>query len=173
MVICPDCKKQVQDGSAFCDNCGAKISETVFCTNCGEKISTALTQCPKCGTPLIEKFSDVENQKKQKKTFPIKLLLSGAGILAVVLLLIVVMVPKEDAGRNYGMYIKNGEIFYTDFSAKKEPLQISEHLNEEITYYGYQATSIGSLTEVINDGNFIIYPGKRNDMVNTVYITET
>ena len=121
MAICPDCKKQVQDDSAFCDSCGAKISETVFCTNCGEKISTTLTECPKCGTSLIEKFSNAENQKKRKKTFPIKLLLSGVGIMAVVLVLIVTMVSKEEAGKNYGMYIKNGEIFYTDFSVKKEP----------------------------------------------------
>lgn len=163
MAICPDCKKQVQDGSAFCDNCGAKIPETVFCTNCGEQISTTLTKCPKCGTSLIEKFSDEENKKKCRKSFPIKLLLSGVGIMAVVLLLIVTMTPKENAEKNYGMYIKNGEIFYTDFSAKKEPLQISEHLNGEISYYSYQTPSIGSLIEFVKDGNLIIYPGKQNE----------
>ena len=163
MAICPDCKKQVQDGSAFCDNCGAKISETVFCTNCGEQISATLAKCPKCGTLLIENFSDAKNKKKCRKSFPIKLLLSGVGIMVVVLLLIVTMTPKENAEKNYGMYIKNGEIFYTDFSAKKEPLQISEHLNGEISYYSYQTPSIGSLIEFVKDGNLIIYPGKQNE----------
>lgn len=52
MIICPKCKKELKDGSKFCDACGAKITDTIFCPNCGNKTSKESAFCEHCGTAI-------------------------------------------------------------------------------------------------------------------------
>lgn len=48
-VKCPNCGKEVPEGSKFCGECGAKIEEYV-CKNCGEKLAPGSKFCGNCGT---------------------------------------------------------------------------------------------------------------------------
>lgn len=48
-IKCPNCGKDVPEGSKFCAECGTKIEETV-CKNCGAKLAPNAKFCPECGT---------------------------------------------------------------------------------------------------------------------------
>lgn len=64
--ICPKCKTQLNVGSQFCNNCGAKVAygvqcpkcnstvqpDSKFCNNCGTAIGGPAV-CAKCGTDLV------------------------------------------------------------------------------------------------------------------------
>ena len=76
MITCPKCHAQLEDGSRFCDSCGAPIPETpadpvqtpepavqqpeaetppsaaVYCPYCGQPTADASPFCPNCGKPL-------------------------------------------------------------------------------------------------------------------------
>ena len=65
MIICPKCKKELKDGSKFCDACGAKITDTIFCPNCGNKTSKESAFCEHCGT-AIKKNVTAETKAEEK-----------------------------------------------------------------------------------------------------------
>ncbi len=48
-IKCPECGHELQEGSKFCMNCGAKIEE-IKCKNCGAKLDAGAKFCPECGT---------------------------------------------------------------------------------------------------------------------------
>lgn len=48
-IKCPNCGKDVPEGSKFCAECGTKIEEIV-CKNCGKKLAPNVKFCPECGT---------------------------------------------------------------------------------------------------------------------------
>ena len=48
-IKCPNCGKDVPEGSKFCAECGAKI-EQATCKNCGAKLGPNAKFCPECGT---------------------------------------------------------------------------------------------------------------------------
>lgn len=71
MINCPNCGKELADGTFFCDNCGTKqpepapavepapaaepaapAVETIFCANCGQQSSTEFAFCQNCGASL-------------------------------------------------------------------------------------------------------------------------
>lgn len=66
MITCPKCHAQLEDGSRFCDSCGAPIPEqaaaetislvNIFCPHCGKQASSENPFCPDCGKPLEEKI---------------------------------------------------------------------------------------------------------------------
>ena len=49
MIQCPQCKKELPDGTAFCDECGTKIEPAFFCPNCGTQASKSAAFCGNCG----------------------------------------------------------------------------------------------------------------------------
>lgn len=51
---CPNCNKEVQDGSKFCNHCGHKFEKenTIKCTNCGHMIPADSKFCPDCGEKI-------------------------------------------------------------------------------------------------------------------------
>ena len=57
MLICPNCGKELAEGTAFCDNCGTAIpaapaAETVFCANCGTQTDASSEFCQNCGAAV-------------------------------------------------------------------------------------------------------------------------
>ena len=48
MIQCPECRMQIPDGSAFCDQCGKELK---WCPEC--KRPKRGTECPVCGSDLI------------------------------------------------------------------------------------------------------------------------
>ena len=62
---CRACKKEIPDGSTFCNICGANQSGPDYCVQCGTEIPSDSTVCPKCGFSLntdikTEIFTDPE-----------------------------------------------------------------------------------------------------------------
>lgn len=60
---CRRCNAEIEDGSLFCSECGAKQEEIgkeqaevkfLFCPNCGTKLEQGAMFCSECGTRLIE-----------------------------------------------------------------------------------------------------------------------
>ena len=50
MIVCPNCKAQVVDGSKFCNYCGAKLENK--CPNCGATVTPDSVFCAECGHKL-------------------------------------------------------------------------------------------------------------------------
>lgn len=46
---CQNCGHEVPEGSAFCNHCGATVSDTFECPSCHEMIPASSVFCPKCG----------------------------------------------------------------------------------------------------------------------------
>lgn len=51
-MICPNCKKQIPDGSAFCGYCGREIPKVPLCTHCGAELRPNDRFCGVCGAPV-------------------------------------------------------------------------------------------------------------------------
>lgn len=164
MMICPRCGKELADGTRFCDGCGAQICETVFCPRCGEQNSADFSFCQRCGAALQGEL------EKKKSGLPFRDLLrnravvfGGIGVIAAVAVVLVVSLIAGGFGggrNNYALYIKNGEINYTDFS-KNGPIEISSRLGG----YGDSAmsglaNSIGPYVVLCSDGRTMFYPDR-------------
>jgi uncharacterized Zn finger protein (UPF0148 family) len=63
MITCSRCKSQLEDGSIFCDYCGARIASSgaplppvargnLTCTKCGQPVMAGEAFCEKCGASL-------------------------------------------------------------------------------------------------------------------------
>jgi len=50
-IVCPSCKSHNPEGSQFCNNCGARLSNT--CPNCGAPVASGMKFCNGCGTKLV------------------------------------------------------------------------------------------------------------------------
>lgn len=54
-ITCPNCRAQVLEGAAFCDNCGAPLAEaavTNLCPNCRSTVRPDALFCDHCGHDL-------------------------------------------------------------------------------------------------------------------------
>ena len=51
-MTCPNCKKQIPDGSAFCGYCGREIPKVPLCTRCGAALRPNDRFCGVCGAPV-------------------------------------------------------------------------------------------------------------------------
>ena len=60
MIICPNCKEEIEDKSHFCDQCGQELS---YCTNCG-RVGKG-RRCTHCGG-LMAKPDELEKNKNSE-----------------------------------------------------------------------------------------------------------
>lgn len=56
--LCPNCRKPVTNGSAFCDSCGLRVSPPPACAKCNLPLAPDTHFCEACGTPVGTKPSD-------------------------------------------------------------------------------------------------------------------
>lgn len=78
MLTCPNCHAQLEDGSLFCDSCGARIEppapetapaqeaaqapqtaqapavQSIYCSHCGQQTAADSPFCPNCGASMNE-----------------------------------------------------------------------------------------------------------------------
>ncbi len=122
------------------------VGQTIFCPNCGARNSSQFPFCQDCGASLQEntqaeeipeaQHQDVSGQGLQKVTKPARprlpkfklpkiklpnlpkkvMVLGGAGLAALVIIGVVIALLSGGGADTYGLYIKDSEIFYTDFS---------------------------------------------------------
>jgi uncharacterized membrane protein YvbJ len=62
-MICPKCKKEIEDGSLFCDNCGTRLSEDNLQTkDAGEKTTDRSNIIKRLSASLLEKTKAVDQE---------------------------------------------------------------------------------------------------------------
>lgn len=175
MTTCPKCNKELEEGAKFCDACGAQIFETIFCTNCGEQTSTEFAFCQKCGAAIAEgaeiSVAPAEPAKEKKnplQAIPKKaIMFGGFGIIAlVVIILVASMLSGGGSNDNYGLYLKDGEIVYTDYS-EEGTFEITSRLTNGESIRGFElsdaATILGFNIAFSDDGNRIFFPDRFDD----------
>ena len=58
MSVCKFCGKELANGAAFCDGCGAIVEDDrISCLSCGEKLDPGTTLCPVCGARIYNSSS--------------------------------------------------------------------------------------------------------------------
>lgn len=175
MTTCPKCNKELEEGAKFCDACGAQIFETIFCPNCGEQTSTEFAFCQKCGAAIAEdaEISSAPAEPAKEKKNPLQalpkkaIMFGGIGIITlVVIILVASMFSGGGSSDNYGLYLKDGEIVYTDYS-EEGALEITSRLTNGESISGsdlsYAASTLSSYIAFSDDGNRIFFPDRIDD----------
>lgn len=60
MIICPNCREEIEDDSRFCDQCG---QELVYCSSCG-RVGMG-RRCTHCGG-LMMSYDELQKQRSSK-----------------------------------------------------------------------------------------------------------
>ncbi len=60
MIICPNCKEEIEEQSCYCDQCGQAL---VYCSNCG-RVGTG-RRCTHCGGLMAASGAEQENASHQ------------------------------------------------------------------------------------------------------------
>lgn len=174
MTICKKCGKELKDGSKFCDNCGTQIHETIFCPNCGQENSAELVNCQSCGASLeVAQNTTPALQKRRLSKKVIMVGLAGIMVIAIFAAAIGLFGKGGAKSKNYALYLKDGEIFYNDFS-EKGPQQITTRLysgENDADFYQKFKKALQYLV-YSPDGSLIIYPdkiGSKDDYGNLYY----
>lgn len=175
MIICPKCKKELKDGSKFCDACGAKITDTIFCPNCGNKTSKESAFCEHCGTAIkknvtAETKAEEKSQNKEKRNFDKLPKRFRFGAIAIVVVLLIVFVGKQFVGggnQEYCLYLKDGQMVYDDYS-KDGDYKLTSHLTDEVSasYFGPdQGYIVSRFVSFSENGKYVFYPDKYDEDV--------
>ncbi len=179
---CPSCNKNVPEGAKFCVSCGAPIVEKSFCTACGAEVNPELPFCSKCGVALATAqkaaATPVAAVPKKEKKFPKKLVLFGSigvAALALIILVIVLIVSLFGGENNYGMYMKDDEIFFDNLEGD-DPWQLTSNLidldnlsDQELAELGPQ---LAMFTYMSEDGDYLFFPDKIDNNGFTLYYRE-
>lgn len=174
MTTCPNCNKEIADGTKFCEDCGTQIPETVFCPTCEKQTAAGADFCEECAAAMNQPAAEQPEQTPKKtKKFPKKaLLFTGIGIIAVAVLVFIISAisgEKKMPKNNYALYVKDQEIYFSDLKKSHEPLEVTSKLfdsnidNESIVGEAYDL-----LHEVVlsDDGKYLFFPDKINDDEN-------
>lgn len=172
MITCPNCNKQLEDGTKFCDSCGKQIAETIFCQNCGKESSSEFAFCQNCGASLVEEAISPDNGEKKKFALPKlpfklskKWVAIGCACIAFVLVAVLVSSTLFSGGgnnNNYALYLKDDEMYFTN-NSKAEPWQVTTRLfddgssEDDLADYAYE---IGEYTYLTDDGKILFYIDK-------------
>lgn len=177
MVECSKCNKQFEDGTQNCDQCGAPLYETIFCPNCGTQTSTEFDFCQNCGASIKEGTANTANTDGAQKDgsivvagkkIPKKwLLIGGAGIVALVVLIIVVasIIANLNSNVDFALYYKDDQVSFSDFT-KDGTWQVTSKIFDDaessyVNNAAFQITEDGETLfypdRVVNSSNFALY----------------
>ncbi len=165
MLICPNCGKELAEGTAFCDNCGTAIpaapaAETVFCANCGTQTDASSEFCQNCGAALNAEAAPAPAKKFQITK---KMLTLGAAAVAALALIVVVLCLVFSGGKkDLALYLKDDEIWTNNF-AKKGTFEVTSKLLDGDNAYmkGYCILS--------KDNKTLFFPDKIDSDGYTLY----
>ncbi len=59
-MICPSCKKELEDGALFCKHCGSDVTPTgtIRCPSCNGLLERGVQFCKYCGVSLVNPSSE-------------------------------------------------------------------------------------------------------------------
>ena len=182
MANCPNCNAPLEDDARFCANCGAAITpaeqaaapetaapETIFCPHCGEQTSAAFEYCEHCGADL----NASGGQKEKKAGGPgMKkwLICGGIVVIAAALVIVLISIFGGGGGKGYGLYLKEGEMYYSKLS-KNGAWQVSSDLYDDAgnRELAYASGSISSWITMSSDGKTLFFPDKLGGGVTLYY----
>ena len=143
MIKCPNCKKELADGTKFCTACGTKIDEA------------AASQ---------KKGLDVGKIMETIKAVPKKMWAIGGGILAVAIVAIVAIVvlmgmaPKD----KYVVYLKDGDLYMSMLDGK-DPIELAKKfVSDDANANSTEILMSRGYIRFSEDGNTVFFPKKMN-----------
>lgn len=155
---CKSCGKEIANGSAFCEFCGARVDGPapsgqpfVFCPNCGKKCAAGEAYCDACGAKL---------QEKKKIPLALKILLVP-GALLVIGMWAFVITHVLFGGFSFGgsqrklLYIKDDELLMADLKRDKDPMEVTDDCLEEEDSVGMR--SFSSRERFGQHGSYLYY----------------
>lgn len=192
MVTCPKCGKVLEDGTKFCEICGAQIPEKVFCSSCGAENDAQCAFCQTCGAkmaadvaseqaaapaaPVKEKKNPLAGVLETVKKLPKKIwMFAGVGVVAVVAIVVVLsLLLGGSKKQNVALYIKDGEIYYNQMKKKAEPMELTEKLinsglGSMVGNLSNMGERLGYYIRFNKDGSKIFYPDRIDESGMTLY----
>ena len=118
MITCPNCKKELADGTKFCTGCGTALEEAPVV----EEATVVETTPAEKNAPAF----DVSKIVDAIKNVPKKMWAIGGGILAAIVVVIVAVVvilgmaPKD----KHVVYLKDGELYLSMLDGK-DPIELT------------------------------------------------
>lgn len=180
MLICPNCRRQLPDGTKFCSGCGTPLQVA------GSPVSAPVTPAEPVpqAEPVPAGAAEKPNAsgkvgaaagkiKDAAKKIPAKYLKIGGIVLAALLLILLVAgLFGGGSSGDYVLYIKDDQIWYNDFS-KNAPYEITDDLMDDADNYTlqYYADDIGSSIHITENGKTMFYMDKTDsdDGTATLY----
>lgn len=167
-VNCPKCGSQAEVGFKFCEVCGTPLADNARPLTENAKPMVASTRPPVSNANTQIMQLKMQPVKKSVRKWPI---FAGAGVLAIAVIVLAVVLLGGNS--YYGLFLKDNEIFCTDFS-KDQPWQLSsgflriildEFSNEDVeVLYRKLANDGGHLFGLYiqrsKDNKIIFYPDR-------------
>lgn len=157
MILCPKCNAELSDDAKFCAACGAKIGEG---TNLENAVGNAVPDMVKA--PEHVDLEQAEVRKKSKKGIVI------GGILVAVILVAIVAIRgtileggTQETQDRYALYLKDNEIYITDFEEKNKSTQVTSRLWEEsVAGASEYSFAFASSCHISDAAGIVFYPDK-------------
>ncbi len=181
-MFCPNCRRQLPDGTKFCSGCGtpiravsAPVSTPV--TPAAPPVSHSAPAAPAAPAASAPKPDVLGKIKGAVKKIPTKFLaIGGIALAAIVVIILLISLLGGSSEPNYALYIKDDQVYFNDFS-KNAPYQITDDLiddadNSVLSQNSYYISMGMCLTE---DGKTLFYLDKLDldDETGTLYYRST
>jgi len=183
-LYCPACAQVNEEGDAFCMKCGQSLAgvalsaaPAVMKENKAREAAEAAGKAAKKAAGEAKKLAAKgagEVKKIAKKAKGVKLpkvpkaAYLAAGVAVVIGLVLVILalcgVFSGGKGADLALYVKDGEIYFTDFG-RDEPLQVTDRLaddmeNEDLAQSAY---ALSDYTALVKGESRVFYPDRIDD----------
>lgn len=75
MIVCPNCKEEIEDDSHYCDQCGEAL---VYCSNCG-RVGLG-RRCTQCGGLMVS-IDELQKQQSQRQQASVNVSVHNASMI--------------------------------------------------------------------------------------------
>ncbi len=165
MLVCPHCKKEAEDGTKYCFNCGEPLPQ--------EPVYQVVTEqeMPSAKEPV----RILLRQIAQKLMIILRAIpkfvwgiIAGVVVLAVAFVTIVLPIMRAGNPDKYVIYVRDGELYLNTMDGR-EPLELTEAFfgqAYESKYYEV-INDAYDMVKMSSDGRWIFYPDKHEGTENS------
>ncbi len=177
-MICPNCGTELKEGASFCTECGTRLTIPQTSPNTVPPIIQPTIEAAPAAPGNVAINSAAPGKaavhpaavKKpvKKSSIIIAVIAVLAAIAGIVLALVLTSGSAKVNGKEYALYIKDGELWYTVFS-KTGPWQITDQLFAgDLGYKDISGDKIADKCFVSKDYSMIYYPDHIEDDFDTI-----